>query len=97
MSSISYIRQMHIDEIDLNLLRLFDAVYQTQNVSRAAERLKLTQPSVSQGLGRLRQGLEDALFERVAGGVKPSPRAHRLAPAIRSALATLEQIGRAHV
>ena len=82
---------MHIDQIDLNLLRLFDAVYQTQNVSRAAERLNLTQPSVSQGLGRLRQVLEDALFERVAGGVKPSPRAHRLAPAIRSALATLEQ------
>jgi DNA-binding transcriptional LysR family regulator len=82
---------MHIDRIDLNLLRVFDTVYQTRNVSRAAERLNLTQPSVSQGLGRLRQVLDDALFERVAGGVKPSPRAHRLAPAVRSALATLEQ------
>lgn len=81
---------MHINDIDLNLLRLFDAVYQTENVSRAAERLNLTQPTASQGLARLRLLFDDALFERMAGGVKPSPRAQRLAPAIRSALATLE-------
>jgi DNA-binding transcriptional LysR family regulator len=82
---------MHIDNIDLNLLRLFDAVYQTGNVSRAAERLNLTQPTASQGIARLRLLLDDALFERTAGGVRPSPRAQRLAPAIRSALATIEQ------
>ena len=82
---------MHIENMDLNLLRLFDAVYQTGNVSRAAERLNLTQPSASQGLARLRLLLDDALFERVSGGVRPSPRAQRLAPAIRSALATIEQ------
>jgi len=82
---------MHIDNIDLNLLRLFDAVYQIGNVSRAAERLNLTQPTASQGIARLRLLLDDALFERTSGGVRPSPRAQRLAPAIRSALATIEQ------
>jgi hypothetical protein len=40
---------MHIKDIDLNLLRLFDAVYRTRNVSRAAELLDLTQPAASQG------------------------------------------------
>jgi DNA-binding transcriptional LysR family regulator len=82
---------MHIENIDLNLLRLFDAVYQTGNVSRAASRLNLTQPTASQGIARLRLLLDDALFERTSGGVRPSPRAQRLAPAIRSALATIEQ------
>ena len=46
---------MHINEIDLNLLRLFDAVYRARNVSRAAELLALTQPAASQGLTRLRR------------------------------------------
>ena len=45
---------MHIDAIDLNLLRLFDAVYRARSVSRAAESLGLTQPAASHGLGRLR-------------------------------------------
>jgi len=40
---------MHINDIDLNLLRLFDAVYRARNVSRAAEMLGLTQPAASQG------------------------------------------------
>lgn len=82
---------MHINDIDLNLLRLFDAIYATRNVSRAAERLNLSQPAASQGLARLRALLDDALFERVGGGVRPSPRAERLAPTVRTALALLEQ------
>lgn len=82
---------MHIKDIDLNLLRVFDAVYRTGKVSRAAEMLELTQPAVSQGLTRLRLLLQDALFTRAAGGVRPTPRAERLAPAVRSALFTLEQ------
>ena len=40
---------MHIKDIDLNLLRLFDAVYRCNSVSRAAEQLELTQPAASQG------------------------------------------------
>jgi DNA-binding transcriptional LysR family regulator len=81
---------MHIDALDLNLLRLFDAVYRARSVSRAAEALGLTQPAASHGLGRLRLLLEDALFIRAAGGVAPTPRAERLALAVQSALATLE-------
>jgi DNA-binding transcriptional LysR family regulator len=82
---------MHIKDVDLNLLRLFDAVYRTRNVSRAAELLDLTQPAASQGLSRLRTLIHDPLFMRTAGGVQPTPKAHRLADPVRHALATLEQ------
>src|SRR4051812_2307586 len=82
---------MHIKELDLNLLRLFDAVYRTRNVSRAAELLDLTQPAASQGLTRLRTLVQDPLFMRGAGGVQPTPKAQRLAEPVRQALATLEQ------
>lgn len=82
---------MHIKDIDLNLLRLFDAVYRTRNVSRAAELMDITQPAASQGLTRLRLLIKDPLFVRAAGGVQPTPKADRLADAVRSALSTLEQ------
>jgi DNA-binding transcriptional LysR family regulator len=82
---------MHLKDIDLNLLRLFDAVYSSRNVSRAAEFLDLTQPAASQGLTRLRGLLHDPLFVRAAGGVFPTPRAERLAGPIRFALRTLEE------
>lgn len=82
---------MHIRDIDLNLLRLFDAVYRSGNVSRAAELLGLTQPAASQGLTRLRTLLHDPLFMRAGGGVQPTPLAQRLAQPVRHALATLEQ------
>ncbi|WP_205960616.1 LysR family transcriptional regulator [Ramlibacter rhizophilus] len=81
---------MHINEIDLNLLRLFDAVHRHRSVSRAAEQLDLTQPAASQGLTRLRGLLNDPLFMRAPGGVQPTPRAERLAEPVRQALATLE-------
>jgi len=80
---------MHIKDIDLNLLRLFDAVYGTRNVSRAAELLDMTQPAASQGLMRLRALVRDPLFVRGAGGVQPTPRAVRLADPVRQALATI--------
>jgi len=82
---------VHIDTVDLNLLRLFDAVYRARNVSRAAEALGLTQPAASHGLTRLRLLLGDALFTRTPGGVAPTPRADRLAVAVQAALATLER------
>jgi DNA-binding transcriptional LysR family regulator len=82
---------MQLKDVDLNLLRLFDAVYRTRNVSRAAELLDLTQPAASQGLGRLRTLIHDPLFMRTAGGVQPTPKAQRLAGPVRQALATLEQ------
>lgn len=80
----------NIDTIDLNLLRLFDAVYRTRNVSRAAEELGLSQPATSQALTRLRLLLRDPLFERVAGGVRPTARSERLAHSVQAGLALLE-------
>jgi DNA-binding transcriptional LysR family regulator len=82
---------MHINDIDLNLLRLFDAVYRARSVSRAAEALDITQPAASHGLTRLRLLVKDPLFTRTAGGMQPTPKAQRLADAVRSALGTLEQ------
>lgn len=82
---------MHIKDLDLNLLRLFDAVYRTGNVSRAADLLDLTQPAASQGLSRLRALIHDPLFMRTARGMQPTPKAQRLAEPVRQALATLEQ------
>jgi DNA-binding transcriptional LysR family regulator len=82
---------MQLKDIDLNLLRLFDAVYRQRNVSRAAESLGLTQPAASHGLTRLRLLIKDPLFVRSSGGVTPTPKADRLAQAVRTALGTLEQ------
>lgn len=65
---------MHIKDIDLNLLRLFDAVYRTRKVGQAAELLDLTQPAASQGLTRLRLLMKDPLFVRAGGGVQPPRR-----------------------
>ena len=85
------IDSVHIKDIDLNLLRLFDAVYTARNVSRAAEQLDLTQPAASQGLTRLRALVHDPLFVRASGGVQPTPKADRLAEPVREALALLER------
>jgi DNA-binding transcriptional LysR family regulator len=88
---LSDINEMHIKDIDLNLLRLFEAVYRTGNVSRAAEQLDLTQPAASQGLTRLRLLIHDPLFVRTSGGVRPTPKADRLATPVRVALSAIEQ------
>src|SRR5215831_883794 len=81
---------MDIRQIDLNLLRLFDAIYRMRNVSRAAASLNLSQPAASQGLTRLRRRLRDALFVRAPGGVRPTPRGRRLALAVQTAIAAIE-------
>ena len=70
---------MDISGLDLNLLRVFDAVYRHASVSRAADELGLSQPAASQSITRLRLLLGDPLFERVHGGVRATPRAERLA------------------
>jgi len=82
---------MHIKDLDLNLLRVFDAVYQQRSVSRAAEALGLSQPAVSQGLTRLRLVLKDALFVRAGRGVAPTAAADVLARAVQPALQTVGQ------
>lgn len=77
-------------DLDLNLLRLFDTVYRTRNISRAAEQLGMSQPATSQALTRLRLALGDHLFERTSGGVRPTQRAERLARSVQAGLALLE-------
>lgn len=77
--------------LDLNLLRVFDAVMTEQNITRAANRLAMTQPAVSNAVKRLRDALGDELLIRTAHGVKPTARAESLWPAVRRALADLEE------
>ncbi|MDB5842546.1 MAG: LysR family transcriptional regulator [Herminiimonas sp.] len=77
--------------LDLNLLRVFDVVMSEQNLTRAAGRLAMTQPAVSNALKRLRAALGDDLLLRTAHGVKPTARAEALWPAVRRALSEIEQ------
>ncbi|MFN3297923.1 LysR family transcriptional regulator, partial [Caldimonas sp.] len=66
---------MSFRTLDLNLLRVFDQVMAEQNLTRAAQRLAMTQPAVSNALRRLREALGDELVTRTAFGVKPTPKA----------------------
>ncbi len=75
-----------LGNLDLNLLRVFDAVMRERHVTRAAERLHLSQPAVSNALARLRQALGDELFLRRPGGVEPTALALSLAGPVTEAL-----------
>lgn len=77
---------MNFNNLDLNLLRVFDAIFQTRSVTAASSNLHLTQPAVSKQLNRLRELLEDPLFVRTNDGMAPTPRAEALAAPIRKAL-----------
>lgn len=76
---------------DLNLLVLFDTLYETRKLGEAARRIGLSQPAASQALTRLRDTFDDRLFERRGRGMEPTPLAHALAPAVREALGGLER------
>jgi len=86
----SIIYFVHTKPVDLNLLQTFHAVHVTGSVSRAAERLGVSQPTVSHALQRLRRIHGDPLFVRTQGGMAPTARAQRLAKAVEHALTTLE-------
>ncbi|MFB2823728.1 LysR family transcriptional regulator [Aeromonas veronii] len=77
--------------LDLNLLAVFDMLMQERNVTRAAERLHLSQSTVSHALGRLRVALDDPLFVMSRREMMPTERAKALAGSVRQALAMLEQ------
>ena len=77
--------------LDLNLLRVFDAVMSEGSATRAADQLAMTQPAVSQALRRLRDALGEELFARTPRGLTPTPRAEWLWPQVRAALAGLRQ------
>src|SRR6476661_5285530 len=81
---------MNVQDVDLNLLRVFDAVLHERGVTPAAARLGLTQPAVSNALARLRALFGDPLFLRTPGGMDATPFARELAGPVRQALALLE-------
>ncbi len=77
---------------DVNLLRLFDLLYSTHSVTRTAEHLSLSQPTVSIWLAKLRRQLNDPLFVRTPSGMQPTPRADELIEPARQALEALRQL-----
>ena len=81
---------MNVRDVDLNLLRVFDAVLRERGVTPAAAGLGLTQPAVSNALSRLRGLFGDPLFVRTPSGMDATPFARELAEPVRQALALLE-------
>ncbi len=86
----SDINRFNLANIDLNLLKVFLVLCQEHNVTRAAERLCVSQSAVSASLKRLRHIYGDRLFERTQAGMKPTARAVLLRPLVQDALAKIE-------
>ncbi len=80
---------------DLNLLPIFDILMREQHLSKAAERLNMSQPAVSNALKRLRLGFDDELFVRTGRGLKPTQRAYdlhtQIAPALMQIRSSFEE------
>jgi DNA-binding transcriptional LysR family regulator len=83
---------MNLNALDLNLIRVLDALLQERSVTRAGERIGLSQPAVSAALNRLRHTLNDQLFVRRGNEMLPTPRAESLADPVRAALAEIERV-----
>lgn len=79
---------MNLRRIDLNLLTVFDAIMAEGSITRAAARLGMTQPALSNALTRLRRQMDDPLFTRSADGMEPTERALRMAGPVRQVLDT---------
>jgi len=82
----------NIRQADLNLLIALDVLLEERNVTRAADRLGLTQSAASRMLGRLRATLDDPLFVRTSRGLTPTQRALDIAGPLREYLAGLEKL-----
>lgn len=82
---------MNFAALDLNLLRVFDAMMLEGSTVRAGERIGLSQPAVSSAIGRLRHITGDALFVRDGNRMVPTPRALQLQEPVRTALASIEE------
>src|SRR5215469_15205841 len=78
------------NRLDLNLLRVLDAVMEEHSVLKASQRLHLSQSAVSHSLARLRELVNDELLVRTAGGMRPTARAVAMFPIIRRALQSME-------
>ncbi|MCE0559032.1 LysR family transcriptional regulator [Motilimonas sp. E26] len=78
-------------KLDLNLLRVFNVLIQHRNVTQAAQKLHLSQSTVSHALARLRNQLDDPLFVQVGREMQPTEKALLMAPAIQQALLLIQQ------
>lgn len=76
---------------DLNLFKVFVAIYQQRNLTRAGEQLATTQPAVTKALARLEHVFREKLFLRISGEMRPTNTAERVAPFIFDALNSLER------
>lgn len=76
--------------MDLSLIRIFICIYETKNMSKAADILNLSQPSVTYNLNRLRQQLNNRLFERTQYGVEATKLSHELYPVFKRAIFDVE-------
>jgi LysR family transcriptional regulator, transcriptional activator for leuABCD operon len=79
----------NLRSLDLNLLTVFEAIYELGNVSNAADRLALSQSATSHALSRLRQACRDELFVRGHKALSPTPTAEAMYPVIKQALEAL--------
>ena len=77
---------MNIATVDLNLLKVFEALHEESSASRAALRLGVTQSAVSAALRRLRELYGDQLFVRTGRGLAPTLKANQLKPVVSDAL-----------
>ncbi|MBB3001723.1 DNA-binding transcriptional LysR family regulator [Paraburkholderia tropica] len=81
---------MSLTKIDLNLFIVFEAVYRTRNLTRAAELLFITQPAVSNALARMRKTFGDQLFVSTSAGMMPTPVSENIIGRVRDALQLLD-------
>lgn len=80
------------EELDLNLLRVFDALLDTGSVSAAATRLHLSAPATSRALGRLRRAMNDQILVRAGRGLVPTPFAQQSAAKVKALLAAAAEL-----
>jgi DNA-binding transcriptional LysR family regulator len=83
---------MNLRSLDLNLLVVFDAIFKEKSITKAGQRIGLSQPAMSNALTRLRGHLSDELFLRGTDSLRPTPRAIELSVPIHAILAELEQV-----
>ena len=86
---------MKIDDLlklDIKLLVAFAVIFQEESVSRAAERLNITQPALSKSLQRLRETFGDPLFTRQAYGLSPTFRANELFKQVQPVLESMSEL-----
>jgi DNA-binding transcriptional LysR family regulator len=77
---------MDIKDLDMNLLTVFDALFETRSVTLASKTIGLSQPAMSYSLAKLRESFDDPLFVRIDNKMQPTPRALTMAPQVKRIL-----------